>query len=62
MSTQKWESVTWDWIEREIVECLLAERQRQEKSNGESFVSRLANRSDPGSILSQPSPKAKREH
>lgn len=23
MSTQKWESVTWEWLEREIVHCLL---------------------------------------
>jgi hypothetical protein len=35
MSTQKWESVTWDWLEREIVDCLLTAGKR---------------RNDPGSL------------
>jgi hypothetical protein len=29
MSTQNWESVTWDWLEREIVNCLLAADSRK---------------------------------
>jgi hypothetical protein len=29
MSTQKWESVTWEWLEREIVDCLLAGKRRK---------------------------------
>lgn len=32
MSTQKWESITWDWLEREIVDYLMiAGRQRQRR-------------------------------
>jgi predicted alpha-1,6-mannanase (GH76 family) len=32
MSTEKWESVTWDWLEREIVDCLLIAGRRRIKS------------------------------
>lgn len=32
MSAQKWESVTWDWLEREIVDCLLIAGRRPNKS------------------------------
>lgn len=31
MSTQKWESVTWEWLEREIVDCLLIAGKQPEK-------------------------------
>lgn len=31
MATQKWESVTWEWLEREIVDCLLIAGKRQGK-------------------------------
>jgi hypothetical protein len=29
MSTQNWESVTWEWLERELVNCLLAADSRK---------------------------------
>jgi hypothetical protein len=29
MSTEKWESITWDWVERQIVDCLIAGRQQR---------------------------------
>jgi hypothetical protein len=33
MSTQKWESVTWQWLEREIVDCLLAGKRRKKSAS-----------------------------
>jgi hypothetical protein len=33
MSTQKWESVTWEWLEREIVDCLLAGKRRKKSAS-----------------------------
>ena len=44
MSTQRWELVTWEWLEREIVDCLLLAGQRQEKSRGGSLAGLLAQR------------------
>jgi hypothetical protein len=32
MSTQKWESVTWDWLEQEIVDYLVIPGRRPKKS------------------------------
>jgi hypothetical protein len=32
MSTQKWESVTWEWLEREIVESLVIAGKRRARS------------------------------
>lgn len=40
MSAEKWESVTWDWIEREIVDYLLIANHRPEKPHG-NFLARL---------------------
>jgi hypothetical protein len=42
MSTQKWESVTWEWLEREIVDCLLIAGQQQENRRSGSLVRLLA--------------------
>lgn len=32
MSAEKWESVTWDWIEREIVDSLLIANKKGQTS------------------------------
>ena len=45
MSAEKWESVTWDWIEREIVEYLLTASKKPGKA--QSLFNRLAKRSEP---------------
>jgi hypothetical protein len=42
MSAEKWESITWDWIEREIVDYLLIASARKQKP--ESLASVLAKR------------------
>lgn len=44
MSAEKWESVTWDWIEREIVDYLLIANHRPEKPHGNSLARLLARR------------------
>ena len=44
MSAQKWESVTWDWIEREIVDYLLIANHGLEKPHGISLARLLARR------------------
>jgi hypothetical protein len=33
MSTQKWESITWEWLEREIVDCLFAGKRRKKSAS-----------------------------
>jgi hypothetical protein len=33
ISAEKWESVTWDWVEREIVDYLLIASVRPEKQD-----------------------------
>lgn len=38
MSAEKWESLTWDWIEREIVDYLLIANRKPEKSHGNSLA------------------------
>jgi hypothetical protein len=42
MSVEKWESITWDWIEREVVDYLLIASARKQKP--ESLASVLAKR------------------
>ncbi|HEV2418041.1 MAG TPA: hypothetical protein VGX94_09560 [Terriglobia bacterium] len=44
MSAAKWELVTWDWIEREIVDYLLIANHETEKPHGKSLPSLLARR------------------
>lgn len=44
MSAEKWESVTWDWIERVIVDCLLIANERPEKRHGNPSARLLARR------------------
>jgi hypothetical protein len=43
MSTEKWESITWDWLEREIADYLLIAGGRRDKSG--SLVDLLVQRS-----------------
>ncbi len=45
MSAEKWESVTWDWVEREIVEYLLTASKKPGKA--QSLFTWLAKRSEP---------------
>jgi len=47
ISAEKWESVTWDWIEREIVEYLLTASKKPGKTR--SLFNRLVKRSEPAS-------------
>lgn len=47
MSAEKWESVTWDWIEREIVDTILIASKKPGKA--QSFFNRLAEASGPAS-------------
>jgi len=42
MSAEKWESISWDWLEREIVDYLLNASARKQKP--ESLASVLAKR------------------
>lgn len=49
MSAEKWESVTWDWIEREIVDYLLIANDRPGKSPEASLARVLVNRVDKAS-------------
>jgi hypothetical protein len=42
MSTEKWESITWDWVDREIADCLLIAGGRRDKSG--SLVDLLVQR------------------
>lgn len=44
MSAEKWESVTWDWIEHEIVDYLLITKRRPEKPPGNSLAHLLGRR------------------
>jgi hypothetical protein len=64
MSTQKWELVTWDWLEREIVDCLLIAGQRQEKSRGGSLAGLLLQRpkAQANSAMSQRKQPQERSH
>lgn len=45
MSAEKWESVTWDWIEREIVDYILIGNGKPGKA--QSLFNRLAKASEP---------------
>lgn len=45
MSAEKWESVTWDWVEREIVDYVLIADKKP--GNAQSFLNRLAKASEP---------------
>lgn len=49
MSIEKWEAATWDWIEREIVDCLLIANDRPEKPHGNSLTRLLARLPAPAS-------------
>lgn len=52
MSAEKWESVTWDLVEREIVDyILIASRQ---PSRAEAFLNRLAKQPEPASLSRKP--------
>ena len=51
MTAEKWELVTWDWIEREIVDYLLIAGSRPERP--ESLASVLAKRPMADSIPSK---------
>ena len=44
MSAEKWESVTWDWIEREIVDYLLIANHGPEKPHRISLARLIAGR------------------
>lgn len=44
MSAEKWESVNWDWIEREIVDYLLIANRKPKKPHGNSLTRLLARR------------------
>jgi hypothetical protein len=46
-SAEKWESVTWDWVEREIVEYLLTASKEPDKA--QSLFNRLVKASEPAS-------------
>jgi hypothetical protein len=52
MSAEKWESITWDWVEREIVDYLLIASARQEKPG--SLVGMLATRLSPDPTSPKP--------
>jgi hypothetical protein len=54
IGAEKWESVTWDWVEREIVECLLIANDRPEKPSRISLAGLLAGRFG----VTKPSPKS----
>ncbi len=45
MSAEKWESVTWDWIERELVDYILIASKKPGKA--QSLFNRLAKASGP---------------
>ena len=47
MRAEKWESVTWDWVEREIVDYILIAGKKPGKA--QSFFNRLAKASEPAS-------------
>ncbi|HEV2416329.1 MAG TPA: hypothetical protein VGX94_00845 [Terriglobia bacterium] len=52
MSAEKWESPTWDWIEREIVDHILIASKKLDKAK--TFLNRLANRREPASRSRRP--------
>ncbi len=58
MSAEKWESVTWDWIEREIVEYLLTASKKPGKA--QSLFNRLAKASEPANPSQRSSPTQRR--
>jgi hypothetical protein len=60
MSTQKWESVTWEWLEREIVDCLLIAGER--RGNSESLAGFLARQPKSGPGPAIPKRKQPQEH
>jgi hypothetical protein len=54
MSTQKWELVTWEWLEREIVDSLLIAGERQENRRSGSLVGLLARQPKAGPNSAMP--------
>jgi hypothetical protein len=62
MSTQKWELVTWEWLEREIVECLVIAGQRRRNRRSGSLVGLLARQPKVGPSSAMPKRKQSQEH
>jgi len=62
MSTQKWELVTWEWLEQEIVECLVIAGQRRRNRRSGSLASLLAQQSKAGTSSAMPKRKHPQEH
>ena len=62
MSTQKWELVTWEWLEQEIVECLVIAGQRQGNPRSGSLVGLLARKPKAGPSSAMPKRKQPEEH
>jgi hypothetical protein len=60
MSTQKWESVTWEWLEREIIDSLLIAGKRPQKSG--ALASLLIERPESRASSALPAPKQTRKH
>jgi hypothetical protein len=54
MSTQKWECVTWEWLEREIVDYVLIAGERQQKPRAGSLASLLAQHNKPPTSSATP--------
>lgn len=52
MSAEKWESVTWDWIEREIVDYIMIAGEQPGKA--QTFLNRLTKRLGPAGISREP--------
>lgn len=60
MSTCKWESVTWEWLEREILDCLLLADKRRHNSG--ALARLLIERPKPRVSSAPLAPKQTPEH
>lgn len=58
MSTEKWESVTWDLVEREIVDYLLIASKQPSKT--QAFLNRLASQRKPDGLSRKPAARQRR--
>lgn len=62
MSTQKWELVTWEWLEQEIVECLVIAGERRGNRRSGSLAGLLARQPKAGPSSAMPKRKRSQEH
>jgi hypothetical protein len=64
MSTQKWELVTWEWLEQEIVECLVIAGHRRGNRRSATLAGLLARqpKAGPSSAIPKRRQSQERSH